>query len=1318
MSRVTRMVLVALCLLTVCACLLTACGPDDAPTETDALTLPETTADGMPGEVPTEAPSDEPNHPTETDEPDETEPLAPDNTQGPDDTKPTPPPVITLPPVETAPLGPDNPDHPADETLPYDPSLHPGDSAAYEGVLISAVYGTGKKGAEALIPNGFVQLANISDRDISLAGASLYYKTDGAAPFVQFAFPENAVIPAGGVYLVRANAPADFAEANAVMKIDRFDAEWDVYIDNKEVRLLLAPSGWSIGRDEDITVFDDAVSCFVATESYHKSVYAVTDLSRNKIAVRTALKAYSGYHLVNINRATTSDLRRLCPKTSSGEDNTVVGSRLNEVRFSHDAGVYTSSITLTLEADAGYTIYYTTDGSDPSNTANNQRRKYAGGIALTDTSAMTWGPVTRAWRHPESSKQVGGRVIKACATNGTTTTPVYTNTYFITDDIFCYGVSVISISMPKDEIMGDGFYANYWLSGTLITDPRPRGVGIMEVFDPNGNRVGNSRVEMAVSGNGSSGAGMKSLRIYYKGSLNHTTNPPSSPSYPDAGLESDLNYDIFGGRAVDAYGQAITSFSRLLLRNSGNDCGHSYIRDAYMQRVSAGLNVDTMASATTLVFINGEFWGVYNMRERYSPEYVESHYGVNKDNVVVIESDYSKVHTDQNAPFVVSSGEPGDADPFNAMVDYMRTHNLSNQADYDYVASLMDMDSFIDMWAIRLYFNARDWPENNIKVWRNKNPDDPSGMDTKWHFALLDMDMGFSYFPRNDGNNTSENANFWGLFVGSNSVCGSMMRSLMNNEGFKNQFITRCYEIIKEHFTADYLTTELKAMISERDPMMKMQQGRWRVDGAYIPTWQSDCADMLSFTANRQGYALSYFLNYFGITEDQIAGLSEHRVTVSFHSTRADVLVNGDMTESGTVIKFEKDSTVTLTVKATAKEGYIITGISYTDKHGNKQAAEGATATFEVSESGTLSVFTARANQDPDEQSEGTLVAGASYLFYLTPNGDLYAWGDNRMGVLGLGHAGGTVNVPTYVMSGVLKVVTSSGNDFENGSTTFATAILTADGQVLTVGSNSAGQLGRNGTANSSTLGKINFSGKVVDVSMGHDHLLILDENGTLWGVGSNTYGALGSTGVGGNRTSFTRIADNVVTMSAGRRSTVYLTEDGRLWGLGDNRWNKMSLSHGAQIHTPVVIATNIIFVDSGEHQILAVDGNGKLYYAGWRTLNGFRQGSGNNPIFAAFSGVSDVMKADIYCANMVLLTETGDAYVYGLNTDNGIGSSAVTSGTPKKILSGVADVAAGYGFTAYLMEDGRILVQGNNSFGQAGNGTIGGVVNLAEVDL
>ena len=827
---------------------------------------------------------------------------------------------------------------------------HPGDSTLYKGVMIHSVYGTGKKGAEALISNGYVQLYNASDKDIALSGTSLYYKTDGANPFDQFVFPTDAVIPAQGYYLVRTNAPADFDEANAVMKIENFDAEWDIYLDNKEICLLLAPSGWIVDRTEDITTFKDAISIFVATMDHHESVYALYDLSRNKVAVRTAMEDYSGYHTVNLTRAATPDLRKLCTQTSTGKINQVVGSKINEVHFSADAGIYEKSFVLTLEAREGYQIYYTTDGSDPSLPTNSQRKLYTpNGITLRDTSARSWGPLTRSWTAlPTVSTQVSGHVIKAYATNGTDSTAVFTNTYFITDDLSEYGVTIMSISMPREEVIGEnGFYNNYRVNPEDGTSGRNRGTGIIEFFDPDGNRVGNSRVEMAVSGNGSSGVyRMKSLRLYFKGANNQ-----------DAGLQSDLNYDIFKGRAKDQHGQAITSFSRLLIRNSGNDCATSYIRDAYMQRVSSVLRVDTMASATTLVFINGEFWGVYNMRERYSPEYIESHYGIDKENVAIIENDYSQVHTNERAPYVVSAGIEGDADSFNALVDYMRNNSLADQQHFDYVASLMDLDSFTDMWISRLFFNASDFPRNNIKVWRNRNPDDPSGFDTKWHFVLLDMDKGISL-----SNGTSEWRDIHYAYD-SPSVCGDMMRALLLNRNYRNQFLARYYEVVNYVFTPEYLSEEFEALYAERNPLMPLQEGRWGNDysgerGKFtVEKWQGEAERFRSFLANRHAYALEQLYSHFHVSEAYVQSILKEHVTLDFQETHISVTINGQTVESGQTIELDKDQPVT--IKATAKDGFSLTQITYADLDGEVLyvEVEESEASITVSKSGTISIF-------------------------------------------------------------------------------------------------------------------------------------------------------------------------------------------------------------------------------------------------------------------------------------------------------------------------------------------------------------------------
>ncbi len=1285
---------------------LSACkGMTSDPTDTssDVTGLPQEGSDpeaSLDGETVEEPPlsSDSTGNATpgddETQEPDESGEQPPVGSDG----EITRPPVISLPTLDS--------DQPAEsepeETLPYDPSLHPGNASDYDGVMISAVYGTGKKNTDAAMESGFVQLYNRSMYTVSLKGASMYYKSDGAAPFDQFVFPDDAAIAPGGYYLVKCASVKDYDTSMAVIGMEYYDAEWDVTFDNHEIRLLLAPSGWTVGRDENILLFDDAVSVFVATESYNESVYAVDGMSKNKIAVRTALKEYSGYHTVNLSERATGELQKVAPAASGNRVNPVVASRLNEVTFSKSAGVYDQAFALTLKAKSGYRIYYTTDGGDPKVTG----KLYTGAIQLKDSSAMAWGPTIKEGNKyigaPASSTLPGGYVIKAYATNGIETTSVYTNTYFIIPELCDYGVTVMSISMPVNEIFGnDGFYDNYMIIPGNITSGRRRGTAIMEVFDTEGSRVGNSTVELAVSGNGSSGLPMKSLRIYYKGALNE-----------DGGREGNLDYDLFEGRAKDQHGQAITTFDRLLLRNSGNDYGNSFIRDAYMQRVCAETNVDYMESASTLVFLNGEFWGVYNIRERYSPEYVESHYGVDKENVAVIESDYSQVHTNHMADYVVSSGIEGDADSFNEMTAYMRSHDLSDPEAYAYVCSQMDIDSFIDMWVVRLFFNARDWPENNMKVWRNRNPDDPSGFDTKWHFTLLDMDMGLSFFPAHTGENTSENANFFWFISNSGSVCGQMMRDLLKNAAFKEQFMLRYYEIVNDYLTPDYMSAEFEALVAERDPLMPLQVKRW---GYSTSTWNSAVSSIRSFIANRAKYALSHFYSFFGTSAEEMENMSFRRVTVSFNPERVDVYVNGQAVSNGTQFRFE-DAEREFEISVTLKAGYTLNGIVWTANSGVTQREDEKTSTtFKVTTSGTISVYAKRDKAGPAD-TQGQIIAGPTYMFYLTGTGELYAWGDNRNGVLALNGSSGAISTPSFVMSNVAKVSTTQGAAYENGDLVWMTAILTKDGKLYTVGSNTCGQLGRNGTTDDMRLDLVPFDGKIVDVSVGYDHMLIIDGKGVMWGIGSNSNGQLGAQKQGSTTQTFQKVASNVSMISAGRRSSVYVDDNGKLYGLGDNRWKKLSQQHGEIVTTPVLMLENVIYIDSGEHQMLAVTESGDLYYAGWRDFNSFNQGGGNSPTLRKV--MSGVEKADIYHSNMVILTENGDAYVYGFNQDGGIGSSAVTGGTPKKIYSGVMDVAAGYGFTAYFCDDGSIRVLGDNSYGQSGTGQAGGRVDFAEADV
>lgn len=1169
------------------------------------------------------------------------------------------------------------------------------DITKYEDLVISKVYGHGGSTTGAC-EHSFIELTNTGSKSLNLGGLALYYKTGDTSEYTSFNLP-SVSLGAGKSFLIRgatcSKNSVKFNTAGEVIRIEKYDAEWNITIDNKEVRLVLAPAGKSFNKSTQPAELTGKISYFVATDKYYFDTGYVDDLSKNKIAVRTAMKQDSGYFTTNLTKTTSSKLAQIAPVAMNGQAAKIIGSKLKEIQFSAPAGFYSSNFSLKLTAPSGYnTIYYTLDGSDPKTSST--RKTYGSGIALTDTSSKAFGSTyTTGLNYVKNirssvTKMIGGTVVKACAYNGTEYTGIYTNTYFVAPKMAGYGVTVMSVSLNTNEMFGTpGFYHNFNASSN---DPNTRGAAFMEVFDPSGTRRGYSNIELSISGHGSSGTGMRSMKVFYKGAQNI-----------EDGTESKLNYDLFDGYAVNSKGQNITEFSRLLLRNSGNDCGVSYIRDAYMQRVSRNLNIDTMAYAPVLLFVNGDFWGVYNARERYSGDYIESHYGIDKDNVALIESDYSQVHTNQNAPFVVSSGLDNDADDFNALVDYIKSHNMQVASSYTYVTSRLDIYSFMDMYVSRLYFSARDWPENNIKVWRNRSDKDPSGFDNKWHFTLLDMDMGISFFT--DANNTTENSNFFGWIDVTSCVIGNIMHALIKNGSFKKQFLARFYEVLNEIYVPAEMEAELDKIVAERAPILALQTQRW---GASTSTYNTSVSNMRKFVNNRYRYAIQYLCSYFGITEAYLKSISGNYVSASFSEVRLNVKIDGETITNSFVKKFDKS--ITLRVEVTPKEGFELIATLFTDANGKTTRYTGNTVTITTSIAGEISFETKKQSGGEGLIVHPGIVAGGYQMYYLTPEGKLYAWGNNNNNVLGAGTDKSIVTKPVLVRENVAQIEVCHSNDAENGNNNIMAAILTLDGDIYTIGSGSIAPLGA-----SNTWKLVDFDGYPVSVSVGLDHLLILDRDGNVWGIGNNSYGQLGKTNEGGSVSSFIKIASNASMISAGRRNSAWIDKNGDCYVLGDGRWNKFNSSTD-NITTPYRLLSGVSYISSGEHEMILVTESGKLYYAGWRSIQGFGQGTGTAG--AAQLAINGVEKAAIHFGNMVIKTESGAMYVYGLNTGNALGS-AVTNGSPARAIgSGVTDVAAGYDFIAYMLSDGSIKVTGSNASGQAGNGTTSDYVNAATV--
>lgn len=213
-----------------------------------------------------------------------------------------------------------------------------------------------------------------------------------------------------------------------------------------------------------------------------------------------------------------------------------------------------------------------------------------------------------------------------------------------------------------------------------------------------------------------------------------------------------------------------------------------------------------------------------------------------------------------NVDYTTAYGDPAEADVFNELVRYIKTHDMSVEEHYRYAAERLDIDGLIDFFCAQIYLCCSDWPGNNIKVWRNTN--ETGNMDTRWHFCIVDTDHGV-------GLNSDLNTDLFGV-INDGSILGAVFNHLCQNPTFREQFILRFIWCTEVYFTPDRLVTELDELVARVKPVIQLQLDRWRVtDGSVTTydTWWSYIETIRHFVTERQPYARAQLRAWAGISE-------------------------------------------------------------------------------------------------------------------------------------------------------------------------------------------------------------------------------------------------------------------------------------------------------------------------------------------------------------------------------------------------------------------------------------------------------------------
>ena len=267
--------------------------------------------------------------------------------------------------------------------------------------------------------------------------------------------------------------------------------------------------------------------------------------------------------------------------------------------------------------------------------------------------------------------------------------------------------------------------------------------------------------------------------------------------------DGSINYPLFETRkgVNDKY----RAFN---LRNNGNRFVSDYIEDAMGGAILEGSGVDYQRSRQVVVFYNGKYYGIHDMRERFNKHYVETNYKIESSTVNFIKHLGSDVEASN-----------GTTDNYMQMLHFVATSDFTgaNNANYESAKALLDVGNLADYMAAEIYMHNGDWPNNNVRAWAA--PDHP------WKFMIYDLDHGFDWmWGVNNKEFTQETNMFaWIKKGGGNKPCkvegcfANLYNSLIVNPDFKRMFINRSALMFNSYTNGKNVEKVVDAMVATID---------------------------------------------------------------------------------------------------------------------------------------------------------------------------------------------------------------------------------------------------------------------------------------------------------------------------------------------------------------------------------------------------------------------------------------------------------------------------------------------------------------------
>ncbi|NLA76727.1 MAG: hypothetical protein GX851_02655, partial [Clostridiales bacterium] len=208
-------------------------------------------------------------------------------------------------------------------------------------------------------------------------------------------------------------------------------------------------------------------------------------------------------------------------------------------------------------------------------------------------------------------------------------------------------------------------------------------------------------------------------------------------------------------------------------------------------------DIDTMAYQPVIVYVNGQYYGIYDLREKVDEEYLANHRGIDPDNIDLI----------KGSNIVLE----GSMDEYRKIRDFVINNSMAVEANYQKACEKIDMDSQMNFWICETFFGNTDpW---NIKFYCEKTE------NGKWKWILYDLDWGL-------WNSTYYSTNMFSSLIGKHGA-GTLIRNLLENPGFKQKFLSTYNTYLDTIFATDRMLSIFEPMVKELEPEMPRHIQRW-----------------------------------------------------------------------------------------------------------------------------------------------------------------------------------------------------------------------------------------------------------------------------------------------------------------------------------------------------------------------------------------------------------------------------------------------------------------------------------------------------------